>query len=301
MKFSPVATILAIFSSATAAQAQEEAGAASLAFWEPGSLPPDSRPAPLPPWLEDRGEGVHTSMFGSYVRKQEFVVYLFYEYTYNHDSEYKPSEFGYVGDTDYTAKRVDHEALVWAGYGITEDLMVEFECALWTTATQNKSSADPSAMPKHLTESGLGDTEGQIRWRFLHETEDLPEALAFFEYVLPLQRQKVLIGTQAWEFALGVAVTKGFSWGTLMAKVSYSYLREDTKFEFGEYGIEYVKKLSDQWRLVLSVEGDQDEVEGIVEFQWKPWPNVTIKINNGFGITSKAPDWAPEIGVMISF
>ena len=28
---------------------------------------------------------------------------------------------------------------------------------------------------------------------------------------------------------------------------------------------------------------------------------VRFKINNSFGLTSKATDWAPEVGLMISF
>jgi len=28
--------------------------------------------------------------------------------------------------------------------------------------------------------------------------------------------------------------------------------------------------------------------------------NIFLKLNNAFGVTSKAPDWAPEIGVMFS-
>jgi len=49
------------------------------------------------------------------------------------------------------------------------------------------------------------------------------------------------------------------------------------------------------------VEGEQDEIEGIFEIQWMPAKNIMIKINNAFGITSKAADWAPEIGILISF
>lgn len=312
MKITVVFTLLALALSGEIARGQDE-----VSLWrEPsiawradprspamGALSLDQEPqqAVASPWLADRGEGVHTSQFGTYIREHELLVYLFYEYTVNRDNEYKPEELGFVGTRDFTAKRVDHETLLYAAYGITKDLMVEIESAIWTTATQTKASQDTSAMPRHLTEQGLGDTEGQIRWRFFHETEDLPEALVFFEAVLPLQRRKVLIGTQAYEFALEFVVTKGFSWGTLSAKFGYSYDRADKESDFGEYAIEYVKKLSDSWRLVLSVEGSQDEVEGIVEFQWRPWPNVMIKLNNSFGITPKAPDWAPEVGIMFSF
>jgi hypothetical protein len=254
------------------------------------------------PYLADRGDGIHTSQFGTYVRKDELLVYLFYEYTTNHDAEYKPDDLGFNLDKDFTGKRVMHEGLVFASYGITDRLAVEFESALFTTASQHKSPDDPSSMPNTFRESGLGDTEGQIRFRWFEETEKRPELISFLGVVFPLQKNKRLIGAQHWEVSLGVAVTKGFSWGTLMLKASGEYSGEEGgTIDFGEYGIEYVKRLSDRWRLVLAVDGKGDEVEGVVEFQWQVSPRITIKLNNGFGLTSKAPDWAPEIGILFSF
>jgi hypothetical protein len=40
--------------------------------------PPD--PPAAPEWLRDRGEGLPTSMFGTYIRKGEFLLYPFFEY-----------------------------------------------------------------------------------------------------------------------------------------------------------------------------------------------------------------------------
>jgi hypothetical protein len=49
------------------------------------------------------------------------------------------------------------------------------------------------------------------------------------------------------------------------------------------------------------VEGEQDEVALIAELQWRLSPRATLKLNNGFGLTNKAPDQAPEIGIALSF
>ncbi len=253
------------------------------------------------PYLADRGDGIHTSLFGTYVRKNELLVYLFYEYTRNRDAEYKPSELGFGLDRDFRGKREDHEALIFAAYGITDSLAVEFESAVYTTASQSKSRDDFSSMPQTFRESGVGDTEAQIRYRWFEETEVRPELISFFEVVFPLQKNKHVIGTQDWELNLGVNLTKGFPWGTLMLKGSYGYSAAEGDFEFGEYGIEYVKRLSDRWRLVLAIEGEQDELSAIAEIQWKLRPNITIKLNSGFGLTSKAPDFAPEVGILFSF
>ena len=50
---------------------------ASVAPVSAGQLGPDPS---NPIYLQDRGAGVSTSMFGTYVRKGELIVYPFYEY-----------------------------------------------------------------------------------------------------------------------------------------------------------------------------------------------------------------------------
>ena len=37
----------------------------------------------LPYYLQDRGTGIPTSQFGTYVRKGELLIYPFYEYYYD--------------------------------------------------------------------------------------------------------------------------------------------------------------------------------------------------------------------------
>lgn len=255
----------------------------------------------LPVYLRDRGAGVSTSLVGTYVRGGELLVYPFYEYTINKDQEYKPAELGYGVEHDYTAKRTDHEALLFLAYGITKDIGVEFESALWTTSTQHKASADTSAMPSSLKESGFGDTQAEIRWRWVTETPNRPELFTYFEAVFPFQEDRVLIGTQEWELVPGIGLIKGFAWGTLTGRISASYLPGDGTFELGELDAEYLKRTSEKWRWALSVEGEQDEWAAIPEIQWHFKPNAFAKLNDGIGLTAKAPDQAPEVGVVFSF
>ena len=75
---------------------------------------------------------------------------------------------------------------------------------------------------------------------------------------------------------------------------------EDSAPEMGEYAVEYLKRLSPAWRIYLGVEGDQDEIEAITEVQWHITDYLFFKLNNSFGITSKATDWAPEVGLMFT-
>lgn len=254
----------------------------------------------LPYYLKDRGTGVATSMFGTYINKGEFIIYPYYEYYYDQDAEYKPKEFGYGLDQDFRGRHRAHEGLIFLGYGITERLAVEFESAV-ITAIQYKAKNDPSNIPDKIEESGLGDVESQLRWRWREETINRPEIFGYFETVFPLQKKKKLIGTQDWELKLGSGMTKGFRWGTMILRTSVMYNGAESKVELGEYAVEYLKRVSKLFRFCVGVEGTGDEAELITDLQFHISPHACIKVNNAFGVTSKATDYAPEVGVLFHF
>ena len=256
--------------------------------------------AGLSPWLADRGRGMATSQFGTYVRPGEWLFYTFYEYTRTTGFEYSPEELGFTGKEEHFGTVKENEELVFVSHGISDRLMFEFEGALHSDATFRKPSDDLSNLPATFKDSGLGDVEGQLRWRWSEESAHRPEFFSFFEAVLPLQKDKALIGTQDWEFALGFAAIKGFRWGTLTARASVGY--SESQVEMGDYAVEYLKRLSPRWRILAAVEGEQtDEVAAIVEGQVRLGRHVLLKLNSGFGLTRKAPDVAPEVGLLFSF
>lgn len=255
----------------------------------------------LPPYLRDRGTGVRMSMLGTYVRDGELLIYPFFEWYADHNLEYKPSELGYGLNRDYRGRFRASEGILFFAYGITPDLAVEFESAV-ITAELRKDQHDSATVPTRFRESGLGDVEGQIRWRVQRETEHRPEIYTFFETVLPLQRSRHIIGTQDWEFSAGFGLTRGFSWGTMTFRASAEYAREARQIDAGEYAIEYMRQLSPSWRIITAIEGTQvDEVTWLTEAQWRFARNAIIKLNNGWGLTPNATDIAPEVGVMFNF
>ena len=254
-----------------------------------------------PPHLRDRGPGIPTSMFGTYVRRGEWLLYPFLEYYHDHNMEYDPAELGYGLDQDYRGKYRATEGLLFISYGVTDWLAFEIEAAV-ITAQLDKSPDDTSAMPAHIEESGLGDVEGQLRVRWMKETEGRPELFSYFEAVAPVQQAKLLIGTQNWEFKGGVGVVKGYGWGTMTARFALEYdLASESALDVGEYALEYLRRLSSRWRVYVGIEGSQDELELITEVQWHFSRSMFLKLNNALGLTSKATDWAPEVGVMMSF
>ncbi len=251
-------------------------------------------------WLRDRGVGVPSSMFGIYIEQGEFRVYPYYEYYHDNNAEYSPNELGFGLDQDFRGKYRAHEGLIFLGYGLSDRLAVELEAAV-ITARLEKSPDDPSNVPSRVEESGLGDVESQLRWRWTRETESYPEVFSFFETVFPLQKEKRLIGTQDWELKLGTGMVRGFPWGTTTFRAAVEYDGAEKTIGLGEFAVEYLKRVSPGLRAFAAVEGTGDEVELITEAQVFLRPNIILKLNNAFGLTSKATDWAPEIGVMFSF
>ena len=71
--------------------------------------------------------------------------------------------------------------------------------------------------------------------------------------------------------------------------------------EFGEYAVDYIKQINPQWRVVLSTEGEQDEIAAIGELQYRIAKNAVLKLNAGVGLSKKAPNFAPDLSVMFNF
>lgn len=264
-------------------------------------VPFDMKAEDLPSYLADRGPGIRTSIFGTYVRSGELLVLPFAEYYLDDDFEYKPEEFGYDLDEDFFGRYRATEALLFLAYGITDRLAIEFEAAV-IDATLTKSPDDPSAMPRKLSESGVGDVQAQLDFTVWKETATRPELFSFVEVVFPTNKDKLLIGTGDYEVKAGAGVTRGFSWGTVTTRAALAYTQEDGgKVDPGEYAIEYLKRISPKWRVYAGIEGTQDEVELLTEVQWHLSDRTYFRFNNGFGLTRKATDWAPDVGIVFSF
>ncbi len=256
--------------------------------------------SPLPPYLNDRGRGIATSMFGTYIQRGELIIYPIFEGYKDSNLEYKPEEFGYTGSEDFRGNYRAKEGLLFVAYGFTDRLAAEFEFAA-ISATFEKSPTDPSGIPSVVKQSGLGDVEGQLRFRWRAEDARRPEVFSYFEAVVPHDAEKYLIGTDGWELKFGTGIIRGYRWGTITARAAVEYATSSTSpWDIGEYGLEYLKRLSPSWRIYLGLEGTQDELSLITEAQWHVSQNAFIRLNNGLGVTSKATDWAPEIGIVFT-
>ena len=254
----------------------------------------------LPYYLKDRGTGVALSMFGSYIRKRELVVYPYWEYYRDSNREYTPEEFGFAGQQDFRGRFRESEWLFFLAYGITDGLAIQAEVA-GARASLEKSPTDGSLMPPKLEASGLTTFETQLRWRWKKEDEGRPELWSYLDVGYPTNEGEPLIGTVGWEAELGVGLTRGFKWGTLTARVSGAYEgASTTKFDLGEYAVEYLKRVSPSCRLFAAVQGHGDEVSLITEAQWHLTRRVFIRFNQEVGLSSRATDWEPQLGILFT-
>lgn len=265
-----------------------------------------SMPAPSaadePPHIRDRGPGIRTSMFGTYIQHRELLVYTFYEYYKDDNSQYSPNEYGGVGSQDFEGRYRANEGILFLGYGITNRLAIEMEAAV-IDASFEKDPADASGTPALIEESGMGDIEGQITYRWLIEDERKPEVFSFVEAVGPHDKQKVLIGNPDWEFKFGSGLSRGFQFGTLSARVAAEYVKaSETPWDLGEWAFEYLRGVNPDWRVYAGLEGQgADELSAIGEIQRRLGTHATLKVGTGIGITSNATDFAPEVGILFSF
>ena len=267
------------------------------------SVPAVAQVDTLPRYLRDRGPGVPASLFGTYIAKGQLLVYPFFEYARDHNREYNPSEFGLPLNRDFRGKFRSTAEQLFIGYGVTDWLAVEFEFA-HIHATLEKGPADPVTAAK-ISESGVGDFEAQVRARLRTESARGPEVFTYADFTFPSQRRKVLIGDKDWDLRPGVGVTKGFSWGTLTAKIGAEYNREESHPILGELALEYLRRLSSSLRLFLAIEGGEagapDEFDLVSGLHWRINDRIAIKFDNSVGIQSKSTDWVPQLGVMLSF
>lgn len=245
------------------------------------------------------GSGVASSQFATYVLPGELVVYPYYEYYRDRNAECKPSELGFAGNQDYFGRYHAHEGLIFLGYGISRRLMIEMEAAV-ITAHLEPSPDDPSAFPVNgIEESGLGDVEAQLRYRWREDSDGGPEVFSYFESVFPFQKDKRLIGTSSLELKYGMGVSRSTSLATFTVRAGAALI--DGAAELGEYALEAVRGVTGRLRVYCAVEGSQDEVELLAEAQALLAPGVRLKVNSAFGLTQKATGWAPEIGVLSVF
>ena len=256
----------------------------------------------LPLHLIDRGTGVPITTIGTYVRDGEWLVMPSIGYASDSNFQYDPNEFGFASLTEFEGKYSATDGGVLLAYGLSDRIALEFSIA-GTDLSLDKAAADLSGMPATRKESGLGDIKLGLDWRWLTESGQRPEIFSYVVTSIPHDQDKPLAGTPESVTQLGIGAIRGFSWGTVTLRTGALYEPSSTStIDWGNLSLEYLKRLSSSFTFAGSValnEGDEGTLT--TELQWRVSPTAVIKFNNGLGFTSPGLDWAPQIGVLLSF
>jgi hypothetical protein len=238
---------------------------------------------------------------GTSLRRRELVIYPFFEYTQDNNREYQPKEFRLGPEIDFRGRFRGTSSQLFLGYGVNDWLALELEAA-YLTAKLEKSPSDTFAMPATTRHSGISDLEAQVRARLLRETSGRPEVFGFVELVARSQRDKVLIAEPYWDAKPGFGLVKGFGFGTMTIRIAAEWNRQDHIPDLGEFAIEYLRRLSPGTHLYLAFEGGEggvmDEWDLNTGVRLRLTKSVDFKLDNAIGISSKATDWAPQVGLM---
>lgn len=258
----------------------------------------------LPKYLADRGAGVPASMFGTYVSRGELLLFPFFSHTSDHNREYEPAKLGTGPAGAFLGRYRNSAAQIFVAYGLTDWLALEMEASV-LSATLDRSPSDPSGTSRRIAESGFADVEAHLRMRLTRETDHRPQLFGFLEVQIPAQTNKLIIGDRNWDLKPGIGMIRGFSWGTMSVRTTVEYNRDDTHWDLGESSIEYLRRLSPAWRVYAGIEGGEtggpDEWELNLGVHWSVTRFLSLKLDNGVGISAKANDWSPQIGVLFSW
>jgi hypothetical protein len=248
--------------------------------------------------------GVRSSLFETYVRPGQLLIYPHGAYSTDHNLDYTPADLDYGADTNALQGRFHStEAQVFVAYGVTEWLALEAEGSQ-ISATFHRSARDTSAVPTRIHESGLSDWAVQARMRVARQRGAWPQVFAAFELTPPMHKTTRLIGDRQWNLKGEVGLARDYGWGTLSARTVIEWNRGDHHWDLGETSLEYLRQVSSAGRLLFAIEGGEggalDEWTFVSAGRWRVARGVDIKFANAFGLQSKSTDWETQLGLMFT-
>ena len=266
-----------------------------------GAAPLAAQQDTLQPPLRDRGPGVRTSEFQTYIQRGQLFVIPSASYVKDHNLEYSSlNEGSGIGQqNDLTGSFHSGSAQLLLAYGVTEWLAFEVE-ASYLDAHFDRSPQDTTGT-QPINESGLGDFAVQARMRFLRERGSRPEIWGSLEFIPAANQDKLLIGDAPSDLKGEIGFTRGYQFGTMTFKTTIEWNHVDQHWDLGETSIEYLRRLSTNWRLMAALEGGEtgapDEFVFVTSLQWRASRHAVVGLANSFGFMEKSTDWEPQVGI----
>ena len=128
-----------------------------------------------------------------------------------------------------------------ANYGPFKDAQLQFQIPMsYTNQDQN---------PGRGTRRGFGDMEVGFKYRFLHETDELPQVAVYPQVFTPTGSEQKGLGAGHWKVLLPVWLQKGFGPWTTYGGVGWWRNPGDGNRNFLQYGWLLQRELAEGWSL----------------------------------------------------
>ena len=132
-----------------------------------------------------------------------------------------------------------------ANYGPFHDAQLQFQIPM--------SFSDQDRTSGNGTRRGFGDTEVGFKFRFLHETEDLPQMAVYPQVFAPTGSEEGVLGAGHWKVLLPVWLQKGFGAWTTYGGVGWWRNPGGGNRDFLQYGWLLQRELAEGWSLGAEV------------------------------------------------
>ncbi|HEX7553118.1 MAG TPA: transporter [Geothrix sp.] len=134
---------------------------------------------------------------------------------------------------------------VEANYGPFQDAQLQFQIPMAFT--------DQGQSPGSKTRRGLGDVEAGFKYRFLHETEDLPQVAVYPQIFAPTGSEREELGDGHWKALLPLWLQKDFGPWTTHGGAGWWRNPGAGNRDFLQYGWLIQRELAEGWSLGAEV------------------------------------------------
>ena len=181
------------------------------------------------------------------------------------------------------------------------------------TSAAAQASAEPveQLVERHGSESGLGDTTVDLSYRFIDESDTLPEMSVHGGVKLPTADEDKGLGTGEMDFQMGVELIKELGGWSVDLGLDYNILGDPDDYDldnyvsaYGELSTGLLPRLTTIFKLAgaqaASEESDAELTAGL-ECDYDFDQAGTLYAGMDAGLSDGSPDFAMYVGYSISF
>ncbi len=180
-----------------------------------------------------------------------------------------------------------------------------------STTVQETDQTVTQEVERHGSESGVGDTNLDLRYRFLDETDSLPEMSVHGGVKLPTADEDKGLGTGETDYRMGIELVKELGGWTLDLGMDYNILGDPDGYDldnyvsaYGDVSTSFVPGLTTIFKLsgaqAASEESDAELAAGL-ECDYDFDRAGTAYVGMDAGLSDGSPDFSLYVGYSISF